>query len=138
MIVQRDENGQAEQEHCQTEGEQARARVRECRVAHQTGGVNHGELVDELHRVFEGGVEEEAAGADEQVADVADEEDGVVAVFSAGGDAPVGEVDEEEVRECINYFSRVGCCVVVLQSVSRASEIQKFICTLLHTSSALR
>jgi hypothetical protein len=35
--------------------------VRETGPEHEAGGVDHGELVDELHGVFEGGVEEEAA-----------------------------------------------------------------------------
>ena len=59
-------------------------------------------------------MEEEAAGADEQVADEADEEDGVMAVFAAGLDASVREVDEEEVREGIDYLGGVRGCVVIL------------------------
>ena len=59
-------------------------------------------------------MEEEAAGADEQVADEADEEDGVMAVFAAGLDASVREVDEEEVRESVDYLGGVRGCVVIL------------------------
>ena len=66
-------------------------------------------------------MEEEAAGADEQVADEADEEDGVVAVFAAGLDAPVREVDEEEVRESVDYLGGVRGCVVILAEPSVGS-----------------
>lgn len=59
-------------------------------------------------------MEEEAARPDEQVADKADEENGVVAIFAAGSDAQVGEVDEEEVREGVDYLRGVGSRVVIL------------------------
>ena len=118
VVVQRNENGEGEEEERQVEREEAGARVREGGIAHEAGGVYHGELVDELHGVFERRVEEEAASADEQVADEADEEDGVVAVFAAGLDAPIGEVDENEVRESVDYLGGVRGCVVILAEPS--------------------
>ena len=121
VVIKRDENGEREEEEGQVEREEAGARVREGGVAHEAGGVYHGQLVDELHGVFERRVEEEAAGADEQVADEADEEDGVVAVFAAGLDAPVGEVDEDEVREGVDYLGGVRGCVVILAELSVGS-----------------
>ena len=66
-------------------------------------------------------MEEEAAGADEQVADEADDEDGVVAVSAAGLDASVGEIDEEEVREGVDYLGGVRGCVVILAELSVGS-----------------
>ena len=115
MVVKRDEDGEREEEEGEVEREEAGARVRKGGVAHEAGGVYHGELVDELHGVLERRVEEEAAGADEQVADEADEEDGVVAVSAAGLDAPVGQVDEQEVRERVDYLGGVRRCVVILR-----------------------
>ena len=121
VVIKSDENGEREEEEGQVEREEAGARVGEGGVAHEAGGVYHRQLVDELHGVFERRVEEEAAGADEQVADEADEEDGVVAMFAAGLDAPVGEVDEEEVREGVDYLGGVWGCVVVLPGLSVGS-----------------
>ena len=118
VVIERDENGEREEEEGQVKREEAGARVREGGIAHEAGGVYHRQLVEELHWIFERRVEEEAAGADEQVADEADEEDGVVAVFAAGLDAPVGEVDEEEVREGVDYLGGVRGCVVILAEPS--------------------
>ena len=66
-------------------------------------------------------MEEEAAGADEQVADETDDEDGVVAIFAARLNAPVGEVDEEEVGEGVDYLGGVRGCVVILKEPSVGS-----------------
>lgn len=84
-------------------------------------------------------MEEEAARPDEQVADKADEEDGVVAMFAAGSDAQVGEVDEEEVREGVDYLGGVGSRVVILTMEQSAWGLQWSylgggICKLLRTS----
>ena len=59
-------------------------------------------------------MKQEAAGTDEKVSDETDEEDGVVAISAAGLDAHDGEVDEEEVRECVHNFGGVGSRIVVL------------------------
>lgn len=114
VVIKRDEDGEREKEERQVERKEAGARVREGGVAHEAGGVYHRQLVDELHGIFERRVEEEAARPDEQVANKADEEDGVVAMFAAGSDAQVGEVDEEEVREGVDYLGGVGSRVVIL------------------------
>ena len=121
VVIKRDEDGEREEEEGQIEREEVGARVREGGVAHEASGVYHGQLVKELHGVFERRVEEEAAGADEQVADEADEEDGVVAVFAAGLDASVGKIDEEEVREGVDYLGGVRGCVVILAELSVGS-----------------
>ena len=66
-------------------------------------------------------MEEEAAGADEQVADETDDEDGVMAMFATGSNAPVGEVDEEEVREGVDYLGGIRGCIVILKEPSVGS-----------------
>ena len=98
VIVQRDKHRQPDQGQGEIDAEGARLGVGEGGVAHEAGGIDHAELVDELHRVFERGVEEEGASADEEVADEGDQEDGVVRVAPAGADAKVGQIDKEEVR----------------------------------------
>ena len=121
VVIKRDEDGEREEEEGQVEREEVGARVREGGVAHEASGVYHGQLVKELHGVLERRVEEEAAGADEQVADEADEEDGVVAIFAAGLDASVGKIDEEEVREGVDYLGGVRGCVIILAELSVGS-----------------
>ena len=63
MVVERDEERKANKGNSKNDGEGRTARVGEGRVAHQTGGVDHGELIDELHGVFQGCMEQEASGA---------------------------------------------------------------------------
>lgn len=94
VVVEGDEDCKRDEEQREVDGEEAGPGVGECRIAHQAGGVDHGEFVNELHWVFECCVKEEAAGANEKVSDEADEEDGVVAISAAGLDAHDGEVDE--------------------------------------------
>jgi len=88
--------------------------VRETGPEHEAGGVDHGELVDELHGVLEGAVEGEAAGADDQVADEGEQEDAVMVLLQAVGDAAVGEVDEEQVGEGVDDLGGVLSGIVVL------------------------
>ena len=59
-------------------------------------------------------MKQEAAGTDEKVSDETDKEDGVVAIVAAGLDAHGGEVDEQEVRECVHNFGGVWSRIVVL------------------------
>ena len=118
MVVECDEDGEREEEKCQVEGEEAGARIGEGSVAHEAGGVYHGQFIDELHGILERCVEEEAARPDEQVADEADEEDGIMAVFAARLNANIGKVDEEEVCEGIDYLGGVWSGVVVLVELS--------------------
>ena len=61
MVIERDKDGEREEEEGQVEREEAGARVGEGGVAHEAGRVNHREFVDELHGIFERCVEEEAA-----------------------------------------------------------------------------
>ena len=114
VIIQRDEDGEGEQEEGEVEGEEAGARVGKGGVAHEACSVDHGKLIDELHGVLERRVEEEAPRSDEKVAHEADEEDGVVAVAAAGLDAQVGVVDEEEIGERVDYLGGVRGRVVIL------------------------
>ena len=65
MVIKRDEDGEGEKEERQVEREEAGARVRKGGVAHETGGVYHRKLVDQLHGIFERCVKEEAARANE-------------------------------------------------------------------------
>lgn len=114
VVVGRDEDGQGDGEEAEQERDRVGAGVREGGPEHEAGGIDHRELVDELHRVLEGGVEGEGAGADEQVAHEGDEEDAVVVVLVAGVHAFEGEVDEEEVGEGVDDFGGVGGCIVIL------------------------
>ena len=59
-------------------------------------------------------MKQEAAGTDKKVSDETDKEDGVVAIVAAGLDAHDGEVDEQEVRECVHNFGGVWSRIVVL------------------------
>ena len=61
VVVSRNEYRQTRQRETQQSAESLLALVLESRPEHQAGGVDHGELVDELHRVLEGRVESEAA-----------------------------------------------------------------------------
>ncbi len=42
VVVESDEDGKRDEEEREVKGEEAGAGVGECRVAHQTGGVDHG------------------------------------------------------------------------------------------------
>ena len=53
VVVERDEDGEGDKRKSEIEAEEARARIGEGSVTHDTGSVNHGEFVDELHRVCE-------------------------------------------------------------------------------------
>lgn len=114
VVVGGDEDGQGDGEEAEQERDRVGAGVREGGPEHEAGGVDHRELVDQLHRVFERGVESEGAGADEQVAGEGDEEDAVVVVLEAGVHAFEGEVDEEEVGEGVDDLGGVGGCIIIL------------------------
>jgi hypothetical protein len=84
------------------------------RLCSKAGGVDHGELVDELHRVLESRVESEAAGADDEVAHKGEQEDALMVLLQAVADAAVCEVDEEQVGEGVYDLGGVSGRVVVL------------------------
>lgn len=63
-------------------------------------------------------MKEEAAGPDKQVANEADDKNGVMAVFAAGLNASEGEVDKEEVGEGIDYLGSIWGRVVILAGMS--------------------
>jgi hypothetical protein len=114
VVVGRDENRKARKADSKDSRERLSALVRETGPEHEAGGVDHGELVDELHGVLEGGVEEEATRPDDQVADEGEQEDAVMGLLEAVGDAAVGEVDEEQVGEGVDDLGGVFGGVVVL------------------------
>ena len=115
MIIPGNKQRQRRHKHAQQQRNRRRALVLEGGPEHEARRVDHGQLVDELHGVFERGVEGEAAAAHDQVADEGEEEDAVVALGIAVVDAFAGEVDEEGVGEGVDDFGRVGGCVVVLR-----------------------
>jgi hypothetical protein len=113
VVVSRDEDRQARQRKTQQRPEGLLALVLEGGPEHQAGGVDHGELVDELHRVLEGGVESEAAGADDEVAHEGEQEDALMVLLKAVADAAVGQVDEQQVGEGVHDLGGVFCRIVV-------------------------
>jgi hypothetical protein len=114
VVVSRDEDRQTRESETQQSPERLLALVLERGPEHQTGGVDHGELVDELHRIFQGRVESEAAGADDEVAHEGEQEDALMVLLQAVADAAVGEVDEQEVGEGVYDLGGVSGRVVVL------------------------
>lgn len=52
VVVEGDEYGQSREHHTQDHAQNCRPRVGEQSVAHQTSGVDHRELVHQLHRVY--------------------------------------------------------------------------------------
>lgn len=115
MVIERDEERKRYEGHTQHGREYGAARVGEGRVAHQARRIDHGQLVDELHGVFQRRMEAEAARADEQVAEKGNDEDGIVRVGQAGSYPPVGAVHEEKVRECVDDLGGVEGRIVILQ-----------------------
>ena len=114
VVVEGDEEREAHKRDPENGGERGAARVGEGHVAHETGGVDHGELVDELHWVFQRRVEQEAPRTHEQVSDEGYDKNLVMVLLEAGSDAAVAEVHEEEVREGVDYLGGVVRHVVVL------------------------
>lgn len=123
VVVGGDEDREASEGDSEGGSERLGALVLESGPEHEAGGVDHRELVDKLHGVLEGGVEEEAAGADDQVADEGEQEDALVVLLEAVGDAAVGEIDEEQVGEGVDDFGRVlGGIVVLLAPVQSGGD----------------
>ena len=52
VVVERDEDGEGDQTKGKEKAELSRLRVGEGGVTHQTRGVNHRQLVNELHRIY--------------------------------------------------------------------------------------
>jgi len=93
---------ECEETERQEEGVSNGSSVREGGVEHDTRCINHRQLIDQLHGVFEGGVKGEAAAADDEVANEGDEEDEGVAVAYAVGYAFEGQVHEHEVGKGVD------------------------------------
>ena len=115
MIIPRNKHRQPRRTHPQQQRDGVYALVFEGGPEHEAGCVDHAQFVDELHGVFEGGVEGEAAGANDEVADEGEEEDAGVGLGVAVVHAFEGEVEEEEVGEAVDDFGGVGGGVVVLR-----------------------
>lgn len=113
VVVGRDEDCKPSEADSEDGREGLGALVRETGPEHEAGGVDHGELIDELHGVFEGAVKEEAPRPDDQVADEGEQEDAIVILLQAIGDAAVGEVDEEQVGEGVDDLGGVLGGIVV-------------------------
>lgn len=94
VVIECDEDGKREEEKGQVEREEAGARVGKGGIAHEASSVYHGQLVDQLHGIFERSVKEEAAGPDEQIANEADEKDCIMALSATGLNAEIGKVDK--------------------------------------------
>ena len=114
VVIRGDEDGEGHEEQRHAESVESRTLVCEAAVAGDASRVDHGQLVDELHGVFEGCVKEQGAGADGGIAGEGDDEDTVVLVVDAGLDALDGEEDEEEVGEGVDDFGGNGRRPIVL------------------------
>ena len=145
MVIQGDEDGQRDQSKSEGEGELARTRIGKCSIAHEACGVNHAELVHQLHWIcdegpgiststathsfslrqltLEGGVEAEAPCAHKQIANKTNEEDGVMPMLSTALDSSNCKEDEPEIGQSIDDFSRVWCGIVVLDAVSECLSL---------------
>ncbi len=64
MIIEGYEDCEGDETEGEPKAEETRARVGEGGIAHQAGCIDHGELIDELHWVFQCGVEEKTARPD--------------------------------------------------------------------------
>lgn len=63
-------------------------------------------------------MEAEASDADQQISHEADEENRIMAMFSAVVYADVCKVEEEEIRESVYNLGSIWRCVVILWNVS--------------------
>ena len=104
VIVQRYERAEQTQEDAQCNLVDYWSRVRQASVSHETSGVDHVQLIDQLPWVLECRMEHETADTDKEVPEVCNAEDGVVAIVAAATDTEVGEVDKEQIREGIDYL----------------------------------
>jgi len=59
-------------------------------------------MEDRVWHTFERCVEHEAADADKEIPGIGDCKHGVVAMFPAAFDALVGEMEEEEIGQCVD------------------------------------
>lgn len=77
VVIECDKDSEREEEEGQIEREEAGARIGEGGVAHEAGSVYHGQLVDQLHGIFERSVKQAATSAHDEVANETDQKDGV-------------------------------------------------------------
>lgn len=67
-----------------------------------------------VQRTFEGCMKEEASSAHEQVSNKGNEENSIMAMFSAALNTKEREIHEEEVREGVYYLGSIRGRVVIL------------------------
>ena len=53
VIVQGDEGSESNERACKHEANVLRPSMGECRIAHKAGSIDHGKLINQLHRVFQ-------------------------------------------------------------------------------------
>lgn len=117
--------------------------MREGCVEHEASRVDHGEFVNELHGIcitqgltgfrreqfkvptFQGRVEEEAAGSNDQVTDEGDEEDAVMSILYTVVDATEGQPDKQKVGQGVYNLSRIDGGIVVLILVRLERRVLK-------------
>ena len=59
-------------------------------------------------------MKEKAPKSNQGVANIANQENGIVTMLPAALDADVGEIDEEKVRQCIDDLCSIWSGIVVL------------------------
>ena len=75
---------------------------------------NCGIETKKMGNTFECRVEEEAPTPHQCVAHVADQEDSIMPVLSAASNADVGQIDEEQICQCVDDLGSVMGGIVVL------------------------
>ena len=122
MIVSSHAESQCDQKRAQRDLRLFRTPESECCISHQTSGVDHTKLVDELHRVFEGCVEEKTACADNPIAYECDQKYTVVSVNETIADPQISVAEKEEVCEGIDNFGSIVREIIVLVQAERSSQ----------------
>lgn len=97
-----------------------RSRVGQTGIAHQTGCIDHVQLIHQLPRVFKSSVEHETSKAHKEVAKVGNLENRIVSISSTALDTFPGTVPVHDVRPGIHDLGRVIRGIVVLSHLSWA------------------
>jgi hypothetical protein len=104
MIITSNKHRQTKHEDAQKEWDWPSTFVFECCPEHETGRINHTQLVYKLHWILQSGVERKASNSDKKVADESDQKYPIMAMRGAIVDPLDTEVQEEEVGERIDNF----------------------------------
>lgn len=59
-------------------------------------------------------MEQEAAQPNDQIADKAKQEHFIMSISDTAGNAAICQVDKRQIRERVDNFGGIGCCIVVL------------------------